>query len=61
MGFFDGKSHEEEAYEHGQDVGAHEGPGTQALHSLFSALMSDSEQAAWEAGFENGRKNRPKE
>jgi hypothetical protein len=69
MGFLDdlfssdSSAAEQEAYEEGQDSGAHHGPVTQAFDSLASALGSsmsdhgDKIHEAFEAGQENGRDN----
>lgn len=60
MSFWNGKSNEEEEYERGQDVGAHQGPAARGFASLMSGLLPDSEYKAFQAGLKNGEDN-PKE
>jgi hypothetical protein len=65
MGIFDDPV--EEAYEDGQDSGAHGGPVQQAIDSQANAVFSvlgdrgDEVIEAFEAGQQNGRDNPPED
>ncbi len=61
MGILDGKSAEQDAYERGQDIGAHGDTVTRAIISSSAALLPESQYEAWMAGYNNGLANPPKD
>lgn len=58
----DDKSPEQEAYERGQETGAHGNVLEQVVNDYGEAMGgSDSEYQSWKAGLENGLANTPEE